>query len=299
MRSVIQAVQGLLAKPEPERVPAVPQHEKTQTQAAAAPRAAPAAVTVSAQELRRQRHITIDQAASMVPSEEMLTLAADAWRKARPKPNGWCLRHVRWCLEALGLGYREGAGTAIRQAELLRRDPNFIEVTGVTIDNVNSLPPGAVVLYERPRSGFGRPGHAVISCGRGRYASDFRSDNNVFRGRPRDEYVFAFIPVHRGKFTFDPAQARAVRDREVGSGSGSYAADGSYIPGENSLYSQLDSQFMWSAFAAEFMRLQKAEEERREQERRKNQRDRELEEAGKNQRDREFEEARKNRENAA
>lgn len=268
MSNLLQAARDFLFPA--AKVPNVPQPQKQQTQRANATTGVPAqkvapvkanvSYTMTAEQLRRQRKISITEAAALVPSKEMQTLASDAWRKALPNPNGWCLRHAIYALNRCGLGIREGAHTAIAAAPAMQRDPNFVEITGVTIDNLDSLPMGCLILYEKPGMGIStlgsRAGHATISCGRGRYASDFRSDNNVFRGRPRDQYVFAFMPVHRGNFVFDPAQARAIRDVESIAGSGSYAADGTYTPAADSVYSSLESRFGWFALMTEYLRQQ-------------------------------------------
>lgn len=253
----------------PGRVPKVAVDERAQTLRTAAPRqevqgTAEISYTLTAKEMRQLHKISIEQAAQLVPSTEMRRLAADAWQKALPAPDHYCLGHVRQRLEALGLGYRDPADWAIRQAPKLQQDPNFVEITGVTMANVNSLPPGCVVIYESPGRAFSTWGHATISCGNGRYASDFRSDKNVFAGTPRGQYVYAFMPVHKGTFVFDPAQARAFTI-DLSDGSGTYGPDGTYTPGEGSLYSKMKEMFGWDIVAAEYLK-QQAEKKRREDE---------------------------------
>ncbi len=84
-------------------------------------------------------------------------------------PGGYCYRGVKQALRPLGVNLH--GGSAWQAADQLARNPRFREVQ-VRREELNRLPPGAVVVWNRnPQAG--KPhGHISISLGNGREASD-------------------------------------------------------------------------------------------------------------------------------
>lgn len=80
---------------------------------------------------------------------------------------GNCKRGVRMALERQGVSL--GGLSAYQGADQLARNPRFREVQ-IPREQLRSLPPGAVVVWDRKQ---GHPhGHISIALGNGREASD-------------------------------------------------------------------------------------------------------------------------------
>ena len=81
--------------------------------------------------------------------------------------SGYCYRGVKAALRPFGVNLT--GGSAYMAADQLANNPRFREIQ-VSREQLRSLPPGAVVVWNR---GPGRPhGHISISLGGGREASD-------------------------------------------------------------------------------------------------------------------------------
>ena len=150
--------------------------------------------------LRGRRSISVSEAASIEASDSMKLLAQVSWRQAGSHTRHYCLRSVTNVLLAGDVIDSRIAPRAIDAVPVLRRNSAFVEVKGVKMSDLASLPEGTVVIYEKPGYGTGAAGHAQILCGNGRAASDFRHDLNVYQGTPRQ--VFAFIPLGGGDSAF-------------------------------------------------------------------------------------------------
>lgn len=96
------------------------------------------------------------------------TLAAAAEKEAKAEgTTGWCYRGVSRALKSIGVSAT--GESAYMAADQLARNPKFREVK-VSNDKLSSLPPGAVVVWNK---GPGHPhGHISVALGDGREASD-------------------------------------------------------------------------------------------------------------------------------
>jgi hypothetical protein len=84
-------------------------------------------------------------------------------------PGGYCYRGVKRALAPLGVNLH--GGSAYQAADQLARNPRFREVQ-VPRDRLRSLPPGAVVVWNRNPGAGKEHGHISISLGNGMEASD-------------------------------------------------------------------------------------------------------------------------------
>jgi len=84
-------------------------------------------------------------------------------------PGGYCYRGVKRALAPLGVNLH--GGSAYQAADQLACNPRFREVQ-VPRDQLRSLPPGAVVVWNRNPSANKPHGHISISLGNGMEASD-------------------------------------------------------------------------------------------------------------------------------
>jgi len=83
-----------------------------------------------------------------------LALAADEEAKANTRekeaagkePVGYCAKHVRLALEQCGLGPGGGASAHEYGAALSERD-NMVEIEGLSVAELEQLPPGAIIVY--------------------------------------------------------------------------------------------------------------------------------------------------------
>jgi hypothetical protein len=96
------------------------------------------------------------------------TLAAAAEKEAKAEgTTGWCYRGVSRALKSIGVSAT--GESAYMAADQLARNPKFKEVS-VPNDKLSSLPPGAVVVWNK---GPGHQhGHISVALGDGREASD-------------------------------------------------------------------------------------------------------------------------------
>ncbi|MBX7138316.1 MAG: hypothetical protein K1X83_10055 [Oligoflexia bacterium] len=155
------------------------------------------------------RQISVAQAA------ELDTLAAEALARSAEELHGHhthsrsrCMRGVRKSLEALPdqiLEWRHTIPRAKGAIEVLKRDPQFVQVVGTGTDGKLTQSelaqlenkPGMIVVYKNPFHPR-RAGHICITNGRGGAYSDFRQDEGIDvyapRGRAADGY-YVFMPV--------------------------------------------------------------------------------------------------------
>lgn len=106
-----------------------------------------------------------------------LAAAALAESTDGDSPGGWCSRDVQAAMKAAGIpGVKNG--DAWKQAENLANNPAFQELQ-VSRDQLQNLPPGAVVVWDK---GPGLPyGHVSIALGDGREASDLLKNQMKLR----------------------------------------------------------------------------------------------------------------------
>ena len=100
---------------------------------------------------------------------------------------GYCAKYVKNAIAATGLGSYVN-GDAWEMTSILRRNRNFREISPRGID-VNNLPAGCIVIYDRNTNGFGQYGHVEIATGDGRGVSD-----GITRRLKRNPSAI-FIPV--------------------------------------------------------------------------------------------------------
>ncbi len=153
----------------------------------------PVAKTLPPEEIMARGSITVEEAFRLRENQDLKALAADAWRDAGSVSRRYCLGEVTNRLIENGFRGSRIAPSAIEGAEVLRKDPRFIEIKDVDIDDVKHLPRGTVVIYEKPGFGLNAAGHAEIVTGENQAASDFRHRANIYGGKPG--MVFAFLPV--------------------------------------------------------------------------------------------------------
>ena len=99
-----------------------------------------------------------------------------------------CARYVKEAIRDVGLGpYINGNGEYCKY--ILRANPNFQE-TKVKGEDLQKLPAGCVIVYDKYDSGYGKDGHVEITLGDGRACSDVITD----KIEPSDK-AYVFIPV--------------------------------------------------------------------------------------------------------
>ncbi len=85
--------------------------------------------------------------------------------------NKQCARYVKNAIVKAGLGTYE-SGHGYQMANVLRKNKNFKEISPTTY-NVNSLPAGCILVYDRGAAGYNsKYGHVEITTGDGRAVSD-------------------------------------------------------------------------------------------------------------------------------
>lgn len=100
---------------------------------------------------------------------------------------GNCATYAKRDIEQAGLGKYE-SGHAFQCDDILRRNPNFKEISTAGLD-LKKLPAGCVLVYERGVSGYSSSyGHIEITDGQGGARSDGKT-NNIKPGAK------VFIPV--------------------------------------------------------------------------------------------------------
>lgn len=143
-------------------------------------------------------HLPVD-AVAYEPSGESTPMGESIARRAIEEVNNraqWQNMNEYWCGAGVGnvlndLGLEMGRADGSNWDELLQDNPNFLEVS-VARDNLDELPPGAVVVWEE-KDGIsgdddGDFGHVSIALGDGREASDrFREQLNM---QGREYHVF-------------------------------------------------------------------------------------------------------------
>jgi len=157
--------------------------------------------------LKGRNTLTREEALSMVPNKAMHALGDAAIDRAGGVhgSSGLCLGGVMDAASKAarktgnsGLAIREnwfGRDWAIDTPKILEKTGAYAEVTGVTLADVQHLPKGAVVVYEKPGRGQGAPGHIQVAGGDGKFYSDFEHGSFVYRGVDR---VRVFIPKGDG-----------------------------------------------------------------------------------------------------
>ena len=100
---------------------------------------------------------------------------------------GYCATYAKRDIGQAGLGKYE-SGHAFQCDDILRRNPNFKEISSAGLD-LKKLPAGCVLVYERGVSGYSSSyGHIEITDGQGGARSDGKT-NNIRPGAK------VFIPV--------------------------------------------------------------------------------------------------------
>ncbi len=88
-----------------------------------------------------------------------------------------CAKYVKDAIEDSGLGAYE-SGHGYQMDEILRKNPNFKELDVASVTNLNDLPAGCVLVYEKGKSGYSSTyGHTEITTGDGRGVSDGITNN--------------------------------------------------------------------------------------------------------------------------
>ena len=109
-------------------------------------------------------------------------------RKPANKFTSNCALYVKAAIRDAGLGaYKSGHG--YQMASIMRRNKNFKEISP-TEYNVNSLPAGCVLVFDRGAQGYNKKyGHVEITTGDGRAVSD-----GITRNLKQPSAVF--VPVN-------------------------------------------------------------------------------------------------------
>ena len=90
--------------------------------------------------------------------------------------SGNCATYVKRDIAAAGLGKYE-YGHAFQCDDILRKNPNFKEISTVGLD-LKTLPAGCVLVYERGVAGYSNKyGHIEITDGKGNAYSDGKTRN--------------------------------------------------------------------------------------------------------------------------
>ncbi|HEY9885796.1 MAG TPA: hypothetical protein V6C96_00910, partial [Vampirovibrionales bacterium] len=94
---------------------------------------------------------------------------AEAHAKAT-NTEGWCYKAVCDVVNPMFPGTNLHGGSAYMAKDQLKANPNFENITSSHEDNLNKLPAGAIVVFNK--NGRRPHGHIAISLGDGREASD-------------------------------------------------------------------------------------------------------------------------------
>lgn len=163
-------------------------------------------------------YLSVEQIMSLVPLAKARRIQKYAVQVANTMAvEQTCLKGVRTALEGSGLvpaDFFEGLDDAYQTIERFQKSNKFIEIDCDT-DNLDMLPPGAVVVWDHGENGDAPSGHISISKGDGLEISDHICPQNTTGDRPKrnEKYGKKHVFLYDGGFEYVPGLTNSLVER--------------------------------------------------------------------------------------